>query len=111
MKIEKTPTAEGIRLHTNTLAIQTIFFDTEQERDIVFAYWCKAIVELEESKAIYRPVYEKKDGDIQILKLRYTTQEEVIEVERKRNDFFGGDKMKLVMIYNEAERTFEKVNF
>ena len=111
MKIEKTPTAGGIRLHTNTLAIQTIFFDTEQERDIVFDHWMKAIAELNKSKAIYRPVYEEPDGETRILKLRYTTPEEIIEVERKRNDFFGGDKMKLIMIYNEQERTFQNVNF
>ena len=90
---------------------QIIHFETKHERDIVFKHWQKAIEELEASKAIYRPVYEKKDGEIQILKLRYTTPEEVIEVERKRNDFFGGDNMKLVMIYNESERTFQKVNF
>jgi hypothetical protein len=111
MKIEKTPSAEGITLKSKSLVNQTIYFDKKQERDIVFKHWEKAIKELEESKAIYRPVYEEPDGETRILKLRYTTPEEVIEVERKRNEFFGSGKMKLIMIYNEAERTFQNVNF
>jgi hypothetical protein len=111
MKIEKTYAQSGITLKNLSGANQIIWFDTEQERNIVFKHWSKAIEELEESKAIYRPVYEEPDGETRILKLRYTTPEEVIEVERKRSEFFGSGKMKLIMIYNEAERTFQNVNF
>lgn len=110
MKIEKTP-SEGIDVKTNTLTNQVIYFDTEQQRDIVFKHWQAAISELEESKAIYRPVYEDADGETRILKLRYTTPQEVIDVENQRFAHFGGEKMKLIMIYNEQERTFQNVNF
>jgi hypothetical protein len=111
MKIEKTFSANtGIHLYIGKAATQTIFFETEHERDIVFEYWNKAIQELETSKAVFRPVYEDADGETRILKLRYTTPEEVIEVERKRSEFFGSGKKKLIMIYNEAERSFINVN-
>ena len=109
MKIEKTR-SEGIRVKANTLTIQVIYFDTEHERDVVFEHWSKAIEELNVSKAIYRPVYEDNDGETRILKLRYTTPEEVIRVENERFAHFGGEKMKLIMIYNEQERTFQNVN-
>jgi hypothetical protein len=112
MKIEKTFSAnDGIHVYIGSSATQTIFFDNEQQRDIVFKHWSNAIAELNASKAIFRPVYEEPDGETRILKLRYTTPEEVIEVERKRSEFFGSGKMKLIMIYNEAERTFQNVNF
>ena len=110
MKIEKTHSAEGIALHSKTLVKQHIYFDTETERDIVFKHWSQAIAELEESKAIFRPVYEDNDGDTQILKLRYTTPEEVIEVEKARKENFPLTPMKLIMIYNEQDRTFQNVN-
>ena len=108
MKIEKD--------HFNGIAVviklskQSIFFDSEHERDVVFEHWSKAIEELNVSKAIYRPVYEDNDGETRILKLRYTTPEEVIRVENERFAHFGGEKMKLIMIYNEQERTFQNVN-
>lgn len=111
MKIEKTKTTDGIRITTLTLYTQYIYFDSEQERDIVFNHWSKAIEELEASKAIFRPVYETKDKDTQILKLRYTTPEEIIRVEEVRKEHFPKADMKLIMIYNEAERTFQNVNF
>jgi hypothetical protein len=110
MKIEKTP-SEGIDVKTNTLTNQVIYFDTEQQRDIVFKHWEAAIKELEESKAIYRPVYEESNGDTKILKLRYTTPEELISVEKVRKENFPTTDMKLIMIYNEQERTFQNVNF
>lgn len=110
MKIEKTP-SEGIDVKTNTLTNQVIYFDTEHERDIVFEHWSKAIEELNVSKAIYRPVYEDNDGDTTILKLRYTTTEELISVETARKENFPHTPMKLIMIYNEQERTFQNVNF
>ena len=109
MKIEKTLTAEGIRLETKTLASQVIYFDTLEERDIVFTYWKKALEELEKSKAIYRPVYEDKDGNINILKLRYTTMQEVLEVDKGHKEHYPNSESKLVMIYNERERTFSNV--
>jgi hypothetical protein len=52
-----------------------------------------------------------KDGETRILKLRYTTPEECIEVEKKREIVFPETDMKLIMIYNEQERTFQNVNF
>ena len=110
MKIEKTTTAEGIRLETKTLASQVIYFDTLEERDIVFEHWTKGIEELNVSKAIFRPVYEDNDGDTKILKLRYTTTEKLIEVEKARKENFPHTPMKLIMIYNEQERTFQNVN-
>jgi hypothetical protein len=111
MKIEKTFSAnDGIHVYIGSSATQTIFFDNEQERDIVFKHWSKAIEELEESKAIFRPVYEAKDGDTRILKLRYKTIEELISVENRRKEIFGIETMKLIMIYNEQERTFQNVN-
>ena len=109
MKIQKS-LFKAIILESSTTVNQFIHFDTETERDIVFEHWAKAIQELEESKAVFRPVYEDKDGDTRILKLRYTTPQEIIEVEQKRNEAFGTDKMKLIMIYNEQERTFQNVN-
>jgi len=110
MKIEKTPSAEGIIVKTETLISQVIYFDTLEERDIVFSHWIKAIAELNASKAIYRPVYETSDKDTQILKLRYTTPEEIISVEKARKNNFPDTDMKLIMIYNEQERTFQNVN-
>ena len=109
MKIEKTR-SEGIRVKANTLTIQVIYFETEHERDIVFEHWTKGIEELNVSKAIFRPVYEDNDGDTTILKLRYTTPEEVISVEKARKENFPNTPMKLIMIYNEQERTFQNVN-
>jgi len=101
----------GISLNSNKQGIQqTITFDTETERDIVFNHWSKAIAELNKSKAIYRPVYESESGEIRILSLRYTTPEEAIEVEKTRREFFT-TTMKLIGVYNELERTFEQVNF
>jgi len=111
MKIEKTTTSEGIRLETKTLASQVIYFDTLEERDIVFDHWSKAIAELNISKAIYRPVYEDKDGNINILKLRYTTMQEVLEVDKGHKEHYPNSESKLVMIYNEQERSFQNVNF
>ena len=110
MKIEKT-FPDGIKVKTNNFKTQVIYFDTEQQCDILFKYWSEAIEELEKSKAVFRPVYEDNDGDTQILKLRYTTPEEVIEVERARKENFPLTPMKLIMIYNELERTFQNVNF
>jgi hypothetical protein len=111
MKIEKTFSAnDGIHVYIGSSATQTIFFDNEQERDVVFKHWQKAIEELEESKAIFRPVYEAKDGDTRILKLRYKTIEDLISVERAHKRHFP-DGMKLIMIYNEQDRTFQNVNF
>ena len=111
MKIEKTHSAEGIILHSQTLVKQIIYFDTEAERDIVFAHWSEAIAELNKSKAIFRPVYEQPDGETRILKLRYTTPEEIVRVEEVRKANFPTTDMKLIMIYNEQERTFQNVNF
>lgn len=110
MKIEKLEITDGIRIENKSVAVQNIFFDTERERDIVFKHWSKALEELEASKAIFRPVYEDKDGETRILKLRYTSPQEIIEVEKKRFEHFG-EGMKLIMIYNELERTFQDVNF
>jgi len=110
MKIQKT-LFKAIILESSTTVNQFIHFDTEAERDIVFKHWEAAIEELEKSKAIYRPVYEDNDGDTQILKLRYTTPKEVIEVEKARKENFPHTPMKLIMIYNEQERTFQNVNF
>lgn len=113
MIIDKTKTFEnedGIILYLKNQIPQFIWFDNQQERDIVFKHWQKAIEELEASKAVFRPVYESKDGDTHILKLRYTTPEEAMEVELTRRQHFG-EGMKLVAIYNEAERTFQNVNF
>ena len=110
MKIEKTIYDNGIKKIDDTKHEQIIFFDTETERDIVFKHWNKAILELEEIKAIFRPVYEGKDGEIRILKLKYTTTDELISVENRRKEVFGIETMKLVMIYNELERSFINVN-
>jgi hypothetical protein len=110
MKIEK-HNVDGIKIHTLSLVPQHIYFDTQHERDTVFNHWEAAISELEESKAIFRPVYEDNEGETQILKLRYTTPEEVIEVEKARKENFPLTPMKLIMIYNEQERTFQNVNF
>lgn len=109
MKIEKTP-SRGILFTTKTEATQVIYFDTEQERDVIFNYWNKAIEELEERKAVFRPVYEESNGDTRILKLRYTTPEQVIRVEKARKEYFPHTRMKLIMIYNEQEKTFQNVN-
>jgi hypothetical protein len=111
MKIEKTLQKDGIKFTNCVDSTQIIWFDNEHERDIVFNHWMKAISELEASKAIFRPVYEMKDGETRILKLRYTTPEECIEVEKKREIVFPETDMKLIMIYNEQERTFQNVNF
>jgi hypothetical protein len=111
MKIEKTLQKDGIKFTNCVDSTQIIWFDNEHERDIVFKHWTAAIEELNVSKAIYRPVYEDNDGDTQILKLRYTTPEEVIEVEKARKENFPHTPMKLIMIYNEQERTFQNVNF
>jgi hypothetical protein len=108
MKIEKLE--DGITLYTNSFVRQHVYFDKIEERDIVFEHWAKAIQELEESKAIYRPVYESQDGETRILKLRYTTPEELISVENRRKKVFGIEIMKLIMIYNEQERSFINVN-
>jgi hypothetical protein len=108
MKIEKTD-VDGIKIHTLSLVPQHIYFDNETERDIVFKHWNKAIEELEESKAIFRPVYESESGEIRILTLRYTTPEEAISIENRRREHFQ-TTMKLVMIYNELERSFINVN-
>jgi hypothetical protein len=108
MKIEKTP-SRGILLTSEKEKTQVIYFDNEQQRNIVFEHWEKALDELKASKAVFRPVYENKDGDTQILKLRYTTPQEAIEVEKRRKEMFG-DNMKLIMIYNELERSFINVN-
>lgn len=108
MKIEKD--------HFNGIAVviklskQSIFFDTEHERDVVFKHWTAAIEELNVSKAVFRPVYEDNDGETRILKLRYTTPEELISVEKARQENFPMTPMKLIMIYNEQERTFQNVN-
>jgi hypothetical protein len=111
MKIEKTYSSnDGISVYNKNGTHQVIWFDNEAERDIVFKHWQKAISELEESKAIYRPVYEDNDGETRILKLRYTSPEKVIEVEKERCHHFGEDKMKLIMIYNEQNRSFINVN-
>jgi hypothetical protein len=108
MKIEKTP-SRGILITTKDHYSQVIYFDNPNERDIIFQHWEKGLDELKASKAVFRPVYEGKDGDTQILKLRYTTPEEAIEVEKKRKECFG-ESMKLIMIYNELERSFINVN-
>jgi len=114
MKIKKTSDESifpGIHLSTHNDKInQLIEFETDEERDIVFKHWTAAIQELEASKAIFRPVYETSDKDTQILKLRYTTPEEVISVEKARKENFPYTDMKLIMIYNEQERTFQNVN-
>lgn len=110
MKIKKTTYDNGIETTLSSQHVQHIFFDSEKERDIVFDHWTKALEELEASKAIFRPVYEDKNGETRILKLRYTTPQEIIEVEKKRFEHFG-EGMKLIMIYNELERTFQNVNF
>jgi hypothetical protein len=110
MKIEKTIGSTGITL-TRTTGTQQVFFETQIERDIVFTYWKKALEELEKSKAIFRPVYEDKDGNINILKLRYTTMQEVLEVDKGHKEHYPNSESKLVMIYNEQERSFQNVNF
>jgi hypothetical protein len=111
MKIEKTFSAnDGIHVYIGSSATQTIFFDTETERDIVFKHWEKAIEEINASKAIFRPVYEGLDGDIRILKLRYKTIEDLISVEQAHKRHFPDGNMKLIMIYNEQERSFINVN-
>lgn len=111
MKIDKTHSSdEGIIVYNKEISQQIIYFDNQHERDVVFKHWSQAIAELNKSKAIYRPVYEGKDGDTRILNLRYTTPEEAMEVELTRRQHFG-EGMKLIMIYNEAERTFQNVNF
>lgn len=108
MKIEKD--------HFNGIAVviklskKSIFFDTEHERDVIFKHWTAAIEELNVSKAIYRPVYEGADGNTTILKIRFTTTEELISVEKARKENFPNTPMKLIMIYNELERTFQNVN-
>lgn len=109
MKI-KSYGVKAIILHTSTTIDQYIHFDNEGERNLVFNHWTKALEELETSKAVFRPVYETKDKDTQILKLRYTTPQEVIEVEKARKENFPDTDMKLIMIYNEQERTFQNVN-
>jgi hypothetical protein len=109
MKIEKTP-SRGILFTTKKESAQVVYFDNEEQRNVIFEYWNKAIAELNKSKAIYRPVYEGKDGDTQILKLRYTTPEEVIEVDKAHKLHFSDGNIKLIMIYNEQERTFQNVN-
>jgi hypothetical protein len=110
MKIEKTP-SRGILLTTKKEDTQVIYFDNEIERNSVFDHWSKAIEELEKSKEIYRPVYEDTNGDTRILKLRYTTPEEIVRVEEVRKEHFPKTDMKLIMIYNEQERSFQNVNF
>lgn len=110
MKIEKAP-LDAIKCTFNSDNLdRTIHFETEAQRDVIFKHWKKALEELEASKAIYRPVYESKEGNINILSLRYTTPDEILEVEKKRFEHFG-DTMKLIGVYNELERTFEQVNF
>ena len=108
MKIEKKLGSTSITL-TRTTGTQEVFFKTQIERDIVFTYWKKALEELEKSKAIFRPVYEDKDGNINILKLRYTTMQEVLEVDKGHKEHYPNSESKLVMIYNERERTFSNV--
>jgi hypothetical protein len=108
MKIEKTP-SRGILITTKDHYSQVIYFDNPNERDIIFQHWEKGLDELKASKAIFRPVYEDKDGETRILKLRYTTPEEVIEVDKAHKLHFP-DGMKLIMIYNELERSFINVN-
>ena len=109
MTIEKTP-LDAITVTFKFPNAKTIHFDSEQERDVVFKHWSEAIAELNKSKAIFRPVYEESNGDTRILKLRYTTPEEVISVEKARKENFPDTDMKLIMIYNEQERTFQNVN-
>ena len=110
MKIEKTFSAnDGINVYNKIGTHQVIWFENEQERNIVFKHWSKAIEELEASKAIYRPVYQTEDGETHIFKLRYTTQQEVLEVDKAHKQHFPNTKSKLIMIYNEAERTFINV--
>lgn len=110
MKIEKTPSVGILVTTDNKPTTQVIYFDTKIERDIVFKYWQTAIDELEKSKAIFRPVYEYKNGDLNILKLRYTTKAEILEVDKAHKEHFPDSDGKLVMIYNELERTYHKVN-
>ena len=111
MKIEKTLSKHGINvLNIQGLHAQQIWFDTETQRDIVFKHWEAAIEELNVSKAVFRPVYEESNGDTRILKLRYTTPEEIKRVEQIRKEHFPTTDMKLIMIYNEQERTFQNVN-
>lgn len=109
MKIEKTP-SRGILFTTKREATQVIYFDTQHERNLIFNYWNKAIQELEKNKAVFRPVYEESNGDTRILKLRYTTPEEITRVEQVRKEHFPKTDMKLIMIYNEQDRTFQNVN-
>lgn len=109
MKIEKTP-SRGILITTKEHYSQVIYFDNQNERDIIFQHWKKGLDELKASKAVFRPVYETSDKDTQILKLRYTTPEEVISVEKARKKNFPDTDMKLIMIYNELERSFINVN-
>jgi len=112
MKIKKTSdesTFAGIHLSTHNDTInQLIEFETDEQRDIVFDYWTSAIDKLNMSKAIYRPVYEQPDGETRILKLRYATTQEIIEVDKAHKLHFP-DGMKLVMIYNEKDRLFINV--
>ena len=113
MKIEKTKANDGIMITgiNNLLNCnQLIWFENQRERDVVFDYWTAAIAVLNANNAVFRPVYETKDKDTQILKLRYTTPEEVISVEKARKENFPDTDMKLIMIYNEQERTFQNVN-
>ena len=109
MKIEKTP-SRGILLTTKTEYSQVIYFDNEIERNVIFKHWSEGIAELNKSKAVYRPVYEESNGDTRILKLRYTTPEEIVRVEEVRKEHFPNTDMKLIMIYNELERSFINVN-
>lgn len=111
MKIEKSHSEHIINIYNEFGVVdQNIFFETEQERDIVFKHWSKAIKELEASKAIFRPVYEGKDGDTRILQLRYTSPEEIIRVDKIQKEHFPKSDMKLIGIYNELEHTFQNVN-
>ena len=110
MKIEKRHKLTIVLIGKDTPQTQAIFFETLEERDIVFNHWSKAIAELNKSKAIFRPVYEYKNGDLNILKLRYTTKAEILEVDKAHKEHFLTSDGKLVMIYNELERTFHNVN-
>ena len=109
MKIKKTHST-SVTLTNSMGNSQVIYFETEQERNLVFDHWTNAIEELEKSKAIFRPVYEDKDGNINILKLRYTTMQEVLKVDKGHKEHYPNSESKLVMIYNEAERSFINVN-
>jgi len=113
MKIEKTNLHEkyyGITLKNTNVHDQIIWFDNPLDRDMTFRHWSKAIEELEASKAIFRPVYENKDGHIRILSLRYTSPEEVIRIDKLQKEHFPKSDYKLISIYNEAEHTFSVVH-